>query len=141
MILERIPNNRNTHFSLNISSLLAYNACSPICILASSSLYCAISHTITLGQTGCAAQAIFRISLYASEQQRDKGRKAAGSEQRCVIGLPTRVPDPPVLTGSAYTPKHTIVSILHNMWVSANTCGEQQSRGPLDGSVRCKFPP
>lgn len=44
------------------------------------------------------------------------------------VGLPARVPELPVLTGSTYTPRKKTKNtppcpILPNMWVSADTCG------------------
>lgn len=68
------------------------------------------------------------IRLHAGEQQRDKGMKAAGPNTEVSVGLPTRVHDLPVLAVSTYTPNtHThSVDTLRNMWVTANTCGQQR---------------
>lgn len=45
------------------------------------------------------------VRLHASEQQRDKGMKAAGPNTEASVGLPARVPALPVLEVSTYTPK------------------------------------
>lgn len=99
VILERTPkiNSIKTKY-------LTYNAgLSAVCSLTCSSLYCFISHTST---AVCAPSLMRRSSEFVSVQvnssvtTREEGWRWGGC-----IELPTRVPDLPALTVSAYTPK------------------------------------